>query len=83
MSRRDRHDCVRISGGEGVHVGEDEVAGAIGAELLFVLGANDGERAEGVVGVVAGEAVEVEVEGVEPGAQVTAFLLASQMKGGP
>ena len=28
-----------------------------------------------VVGVVAGEAVEMEVEGVEPGAQVTALLL--------
>ena len=33
-----------------------------------------GKRAEDVIGVVAAEAVEVEVERVEPGAQVAALL---------
>ena len=29
--RLDRHHCLHVAGGEGVHVGEDEVAGAVPA----------------------------------------------------
>ena len=72
-----------ISCGEGVHVGEDEVAGAVGAELGLVLAADDGEGAEDIVGVIAGKAVEVEVEGVEAGPQVASPLSSFQTKGGP
>ena len=49
--------------------------GAVGAEGGFVVAADDGEGVEDVGGVCAGEAVEVEVEGVEAGAQVAAFFL--------
>ena len=38
------------------------------------MAADDGEGVEDVGGVVFGEAVEVEVEGVEAGAQVAAFF---------
>ena len=37
--------------------------------------ADDGEGVQHVAGVFTGEAVEVEVEGVEAGTQVAAFLL--------
>ena len=70
-----RYLHIRISGGEGVVVGEDHGFGAVGAEGGFVVAADDGEGVEDVVGVVAGEAVEVEVEGVEAGAQVAALLI--------
>ena len=73
--RLDRHDCLRVAGGEGVHVGEDEVAGAVAAELGLVLAADYGEGAEDVAGVVPVQAVEVEVEGVEAGPEVPALLL--------
>ena len=45
------------------------------AEGGFVVAADDGEGVEDVGGVVAGEAVEVEVEGVEAGAQVAALFI--------
>ena len=48
-------------------VGEDHFFGAVVAEGGFVVAANNGEGVEGVGGVLAGEAVEVEVEGVEAG----------------
>ena len=48
--------------------------GAVGAEGGFVVAADDGEGVEDVGGVCAGESVEVEVEGVEAGAQVAAFF---------
>ena len=38
------------------------------------MAADDGEGVEDVGGVCAGEAVEVEVEGVEAGAEVAALL---------
>ena len=44
------------------------------AESGFVVAADDGEGVEDVGGVCAGEAVEVEVEGVEAGAQVAALF---------
>ena len=52
--RLHRHYCLRIAGGEGVHVGEDEVAGAVAAELGLVMFLDDGEGAEDVAGVVPG-----------------------------
>ena len=53
---------------------EDHGFGAVVAEGGLVVAADDGEGVEDVGGIVAGEAVEVEVEGVEAGAQVTALL---------
>ena len=52
--RLDRHYRLHVAGGEGVHVGEDEVAGAVAAELGLVLPADYGEGAEDVAGVVPG-----------------------------
>ena len=57
-------------------VGEDHGFGTVVAEGGFVVAADDGEGVEDVVGVCAGEAVGVEVEGVEAGAQVAGFLVA-------
>ena len=68
------HHCFSVSGGEGVHVGEDEVAGAVVAEGGFVFTADDGEGVQHVLRVFLGQAVEVEVERVKSGAQVAAFL---------
>ena len=70
----DSHVGVRVAGGEGVVVGEDHGFSAVVAEGGFVVAADDGEGVEDVGGVVFGEAVEVEVEGVEAGAQVAAFF---------
>ena len=56
-------------------VGEDHVFGAVVAEGGFVVAADDGEGVEDVGGVFAGEAVELEVEGVEAGAQVAALFI--------
>jgi len=69
-----RHLNIRIAGVKSVVVGEDHLFGAVGAEGGFVVLADDGEGVEDVGGVGAGEAVEVEVEGVEAGAQVAALL---------
>ena len=68
---------IRVAGGEGVSVGEDRGFGSVVAEGGFVVAADDGEGVEDVGGVLAGEDVEVEVEGVEAGAQVAGFLVAS------
>ena len=69
-----RHHRLRIAGCQGIHVGEDQVAGAVAAEGVFVFAADYGEGSQHVAGVVAAQAVEVEVERVEPGAQVAALL---------
>ena len=42
-ARLDRHHRLRVAGGEGVHVGEDEFAGAVAAELGLVMFLDDGE----------------------------------------
>ena len=59
-----RYFHIRIAGGEGVVVGEDHGFGAVVGEGGFVVAADDGEGVEDVGVVFAGEAVEVEVEGV-------------------
>ena len=51
-------------------------------ELGLVVALDDGEGGEDVGGVVSVEAVEVEVEGVEAGAEVAALFLVPG-KGGP
>ena len=71
----DSHVGGGVAGGEGVVVGEDHIFGAVVAEGGLVVAADDGEGVEDVGGVGAGEAVEVEVEGVEAGAQVAALLV--------
>ena len=70
----DGHVGGGVFGGEGVEVGEDHGFGAVVAEGGFVVAADDGEGVEDVGGGVAGEAVEVEVEGVEAGAQMAALF---------
>ena len=60
-ARLHRHYRLRVAGGEGVHVGEDEVAGAVVAELGLVLPADYGEGAEDVAGVVSGWAGSIEM----------------------
>ena len=78
-----RYLNIRVAGGEGVVVGEDHGFGAVVAEGGFVVAADDGEGVENVGGVCAGEAVEVEVEGVEAGARRWRRCSSFQMKGGP
>ena len=57
-------------------VGEDHGFGAVVGEGGFVVAADGGGGVEGVGSVLAGEEVEVEVEGVGAGAQVAGFLVA-------
>ena len=75
--RRSLHRHIRfgVPGGEGVHVRQHEVPGAVGAERRLVLPPDDGEGAQDVVRVVVVEAVEVEIQRVEAGAEVAALLL--------
>ena len=68
LNRLNRYHRLGVSGGEGVHVGEDEVAGAIVAEGGFVFTVDYGESVQHVLRVFLGQAVEVEVERVEAGA---------------
>ena len=70
-----RHHRLGIPVGEGVHVRQHEVPGAVGAERRLVLPPDDGEGAQDVVRVVVVEAVEVEIERVKAGAQVAALLI--------
>ena len=71
--RSDRGLGVGVSGGEGVEVREGEVAGAVGAVGRLFLAFDDGES--GVAdGVAVGDAVEVEEEGVEFGAEAEAAV---------
>ncbi|MYD31613.1 MAG: hypothetical protein F4X01_08495 [Nitrospira sp. SB0661_bin_20] len=48
------HFRLGIAGGEGVHVGEDEVAGAVAAEGSFVFPTDDGEGVQHVFRVFLG-----------------------------
>jgi hypothetical protein len=64
-----RDDRVGVACIERGHLREDQVAGDEAAvERRFVLAADDGEGRQDVIGVVARQAVEVEVERIEPGA---------------
>ena len=72
------NDGFSVASGEGVHVGEDEVLGAVGVGGGLVLALDDGEGAEDVGDVVAGDAVEVEVAGIEAGAEVGALAFLRQ-----
>ena len=65
-----RHPRRRIARRQSIHVRQHHGPRAVVAELLFVLAAHDGEGVEHVAGGVARQAVEVEVEGIEAGAQV-------------
>ena len=57
-----------------IHILQRHIAGAVFPEGGFVFAADDGEGVEDVFGVVPRQAVEVEVERVEAGAEVVAFL---------
>ena len=70
-----RHPRLRVPRRQGVHIGQHHVPRAVAAELLLVLAADDGEGVEHVASVVTRQAVEVEVEGVEAGAQVAAVVV--------
>ena len=69
-----RHLNIRIAGVKSIVIGQNHLLRPVGAEGGFVVAADDGEGVEDVGGVIAGEAVEVEVEGVEAGAQVAALF---------
>src|SRR3546814_12271317 len=56
-----------VAGGEGGHVAQHQVAGAVAAEGTLVGVADDGEGVEYVGGLVAVPAVQVEVKSVEAG----------------
>jgi hypothetical protein len=63
-----------VAGGEGLVVVEDEVLGQVVAELALLVLREDGELVEDVVGVVLGESVEVEEEGVEAGSELPSLV---------
>jgi hypothetical protein len=70
--------AVGGAGGDGVGEGvvdlEDEALGAVVAVTGLVVAANNGESVHDVVGVVAGDAVEVEEGGVQLAAELEAAL---------
>ena len=70
-----RYRRFRIPGRKRVHIGQDEVAGAVFFKLFLVFLLDYGEGAEYVLRVVAGHPVKVEVKGVESSPQVTALLV--------
>src|SRR3546814_1953010 len=63
-----------VAGGEGGHVAQHQVAGAVAAEGTLVGVADDGEGVEYVGGLVAVQAVQVEVQRVEAGDAVAAVF---------
>ena len=65
-SQLHRHHRLRIPGGKSVHIGEDHLLSAVGAEGSLVFAADDGEGVEHVGHVFPGQAVEGEVEVIEP-----------------
>ena len=69
-----RHPRLRIPRRQRIHIRQRHIAGAVCSEGGFIFAADDGEGVEDVFGVVSRQAVEVEVERVEAGAEVAAFL---------
>ena len=65
----------RVACFQGVHVSQYEISGPVGLELFLILSFDDGEGAEDVISVFAGDPIKVEVQGVEPGPEVSPFLL--------
>src|SRR3546814_2457758 len=63
-----------VAGGEGGHVAQHQVAGAVAADGTLVGVADDGEGVEYVGGLVAVQAVQVEVQRVEAGDAVAAVF---------
>ena len=69
------HRHLHITGGQSIIVRQNQLLRPVVAEGGFAVAADDVECVEDVGGVFAREAVEVEVEGVEAGAQVAALLI--------
>jgi hypothetical protein len=70
-----RHSMRGSGGSVLVVTGKDEFGGGVGGDGCALVGAAGGlERGEDVGGVVAGDAVEVEVGGVELATEFGAFL---------
>jgi hypothetical protein len=69
-----RHHRFRIPRSQRIHIRQRHIAGAVCSEGGFVFAADDGEGVEDVFGGVPRQAVEVEVERVEAGAEVATFL---------
>ena len=60
-------DCRgQITGGYGIHVGQHQVFGQVAPVSLLVLLAHDGESVRDIGRVVAGNAVELEEQRIEP-----------------
>ena len=64
-----------VSSGQCIHVGQDQIPSAVSTKLGLVFPLHDWERAQHVISVIAPEAVKVEIQSVEAGAQVSALLL--------
>ena len=62
-----------VAGFEGSVLAEDEVLRQVVAELFALVLLEDGELVENVVGVVLGEAVEVEEKSIEAGTELSAL----------
>lgn len=61
------HPYLGISGPQGPHIAENEVAGAVTAKSLFIMALHDGEGREYVLRIVFVEAVEVKEQRIEFG----------------
>ena len=77
------HYGFGVSGGEGVHVGEDKLFGAVAAELLDVLLSDYRERIEYVARIASRQAVQAEVQRVEAGRRKCCRSSASHTNGNP
>lgn len=67
---------VGLTGGQGVHPSETEVAGSVAAVLLRFMPFDDRERGVDVADFVrVGDAVELEIQGIQFGSEVVAPML--------
>ena len=70
------HSQVRVAGSKGVRVGENQLLGQVGAEGGVALAAGDEEDFEVMCAAFDGE---VEIDGAEAGAHVTApFMVRNE-----
>ena len=72
MRHLHRDHCLWIACGECVQICRDQIPHIVAFKHILVLLAENGKSY--VLGVFEAQVVEVEVEGVEPGAEVPAFL---------
>ena len=64
-----------VSSGQCIHVCQDQVPRAVSTKLGLIFPLYDWECAQHVFCVIPGQSVEMEIEGVEAGAQMAALLI--------